>query len=751
MARHVIRLFGFTVHDAPGEAEAECALLQQQGIVDAVLSEDVDTIMFGCTRTLRNWSSDTRGNKTPTHVSVYDAAEIGQSESGLEREGMVLVALMSGGDYIPEGVPGCGIKVACEAAKAGFGRSLCRIKKSDKDGLAEWKDKLMHELQTNESGYFRTRHKALAIPESFPNMEVLRYYTHPVVSQQAALDKLRAEFPSKTPVDVPGLREFVRDTFDWTYKIGAIKLIRVLAPSLLVQDLLETRSRAESTLVKGLSNRRCHISTDGTPELRVSYIPSDIVKLDLEAEPEEVAVPYGRGGLALNSDDDFEDETAELEESSKTGAAKKVFDPLQQDLIWIPELVVKQGAAEAMKEWEERQRSKEQGLAAKAAKKASKKKNDMPAGALDKWVRTSKPGSQIASPTKLPNTSAVSRLPPPLTSQQSTSTTTRKLRPTGPSKKPSTSSKTSSLPQPGSSQTMSHNPWTIAGSHISPRVTKSISGSPSRPREQIIISSSPLADTTSPTTVPTVKTPSKRGKPGSSPERDYKDASPSRARSQPSRQALDNSRSRQQGPRKTARGLGKEKPTSQMSITAYGKIYEGRSKSQQDAPGKGRGIDDPFVIESDEDEPKACIPAAGPAEPAVEIASTGADQSCNGNINSSGSPSRRKDETHLGGGAEDESIVSIPPSGPVSTPSTSTGGNFSLGDSPWEEEIRLRGGELRTTKLYIPRVSDVGFFREVEVTIDEAERIRGEAGTGSTRLAILRRSDISIVDLTGKD
>ena len=74
-----------------------------------------------------------------------------------------------------------------------------------------------------------------------------------------------------------------------------------------------------------------------------------------------------------------------------------------------------------------------------------------------------------------------------------------------------------------------------------------------------------------------------------------------------------------------------------------------------------------------------------------------------------------------------------------------------MGDSPWEEEIRLRGGELRTTKLYIPRVSDVGFFREVEVTIDEAERIRGEAGTGSTRLAILRRSDISIVDLTGKD
>ncbi|TIC96861.1 Flap endonuclease GEN-like protein 1 [Colletotrichum higginsianum] len=156
MAKRVTRLFGFPVHDAPGEAEAECALLQQKGIVDAVLSEDVDTIMFGCTRTLRNWTAEgTRGSKTPTHVSLYDVNALLSTGTGLDREGMVLVALMSGGDYLPEGVPGCGVKLACEAAKAGFGKSLCRLKIDDDIQFEEWRAKLRHELRTNESGFFR--------------------------------------------------------------------------------------------------------------------------------------------------------------------------------------------------------------------------------------------------------------------------------------------------------------------------------------------------------------------------------------------------------------------------------------------------------------------------------------------------------------------------------------------------------------------------------------------------------------------
>ena len=43
-------------HRAPGEAEAECAKLQQEGIVDAVWSEDGDTlILYACSQPRFIW------------------------------------------------------------------------------------------------------------------------------------------------------------------------------------------------------------------------------------------------------------------------------------------------------------------------------------------------------------------------------------------------------------------------------------------------------------------------------------------------------------------------------------------------------------------------------------------------------------------------------------------------------------------------------------------------------------------------
>ena len=38
---------------APGEAEAELAFLNRTGVIDAVLSDDVDTFVFGGTMVIR--------------------------------------------------------------------------------------------------------------------------------------------------------------------------------------------------------------------------------------------------------------------------------------------------------------------------------------------------------------------------------------------------------------------------------------------------------------------------------------------------------------------------------------------------------------------------------------------------------------------------------------------------------------------------------------------------------------------------
>lgn len=412
--KQLLDLFGFAHHMAPGEAEAECALLQRKGVVDAVLSEDVDTLMFGCTRFLRNWSSDSsRGSAAPTHVSLYEHEAMKRSKAGLDRQGMILIALMSGGDYIPEGIPGCGIKLACEAARAGFGSSLCTLIRSTEADIEAWRDNLSHELQTNESGFFRTKHKALKIPRDFPNMEVLKYYTNPVVSSETKLEQLRESIDWEHQLDVQGLRDFCRDVFDWTHKVGAIKFIRGLAPALLVTRLLARSNRRDSgygdvvlteidemTLVRAIHSKRTHFSSDGIPELRLIFQPLDIVPLSLEDEPDDTE-DRGRDGLALEDEEGqilpLEDAEPVNRAESPTKRTPSAYDPNNPDKVWVPETIVKVGVPLKVQDYEEALRNPRKHIKQKAAAaKAATIKGGMPRGAMDKFVRVTKPTTTIS-------------------------------------------------------------------------------------------------------------------------------------------------------------------------------------------------------------------------------------------------------------------------------------------------------------------------------------------------------------------
>jgi Holliday junction resolvase YEN1 len=436
LAKQLLNYFGFPYHMAPGEAEAECALLQREGIVDAVLSEDVDTLMFGCGTTFRNWSSESRGAKAPTHVSVYEVEATKSGKAGLDREGMVLVALMSGGDYITEGIPGCGIKVACEAARAGYGKTLCRISANDTVAIAAWREGLAHEIQTNESKHFRVKHKALKIPEGFPNLEVLGYYTHPVVSSESKIQRLRRDIIWDGEIDIHNLRQFVAEAFDWTHRSGAKKFIRGLAPAMLIAKLRRRSNRIpsanedivltemnETELVKAICGTRAHFSTDALPELRVIYVPIDIVGLDLDAEEDDLE-DYGRDGLATNSYDYDEerasdgDLTPDARLSSPSKRSATVYDPNQPEKIWIPTTLAKLGVPLKVEDYEASLRDPRQFIKAKHAAKraAAKNKGGMPAGAMDKFVQVIKPNTQATSaePIKQSNSAAPTRGQPAL-------------------------------------------------------------------------------------------------------------------------------------------------------------------------------------------------------------------------------------------------------------------------------------------------------------------------------------------------
>ncbi|PQE11344.1 flap structure-specific endonuclease protein [Rutstroemia sp. NJR-2017a BVV2] len=422
MSKELLKLFGFAYHIAPGEAEAECALLQREGIVDAVLSEDVDTLMFGSGLTFRNWSAETTKAKIPTHVNVYDAAKTKAGRSGLDREGMILVALMSGGDYKTEGIPGCGVKVACEAARAGFGKSLCQIPRADTAGYEAWRNSLAYELKTNESKFFKVKRKAQQIPEDFPDRKVLGYYTHPVVSSAAKVQRLKEQIVWDGELDIQKLRAFVADAFEWKGKEGVKKFVRGLAPALLVLRLRQRGDRPDSglddlvltklnemALVRSICGQREHISTDGMPEMRVIYHPLEIVGIDPDEEQDDDIHDYGRDGLApLLEDDQIEayasDDAGAVDDSPRK-RGPSLYDPTKADKLWVAETLVKIGAPLTSEDYDESLRDprkflKQKATAKKAAAKTTKSTGGMRQGALEPFVQISKTSTR--NTTKIP-------------------------------------------------------------------------------------------------------------------------------------------------------------------------------------------------------------------------------------------------------------------------------------------------------------------------------------------------------------
>ncbi|THD00266.1 hypothetical protein EYZ11_000316 [Aspergillus tanneri] len=369
LSKLLVDLFKFPRHDAPGEAEAECARLQTAGIVDAVMSNDVDALMFGSTLTVMNFSKESgSGTTAATHVTCYHMDNQNSASSlALDRAGMILFAMLSGGDYLPSGVPKCGSKLAAEIAKAGFGADLLEVIDSDgadlEPGLAEWRERLQYELEENESGYFQKRHKAVRIPETFPDKTILSCYAKPVVSTEQDLDILRHRLVNAwdQDIDVVKLRRFAANTFEWNYRSGARKMIRLLAEPLVTYRLRLQKSpsafaddeprlsNSDAPMLQKVYKSRTSFSTDGLTELQLDYIPIDVVGLDLLAE--EPNPPLHSQETTVSD----EEEEEVLEETVPQSPAKKRvskrYDPISSQKIWVFESLALIGIPDVVERW----------------------------------------------------------------------------------------------------------------------------------------------------------------------------------------------------------------------------------------------------------------------------------------------------------------------------------------------------------------------------------------------------------------
>ncbi|KAK7059342.1 hypothetical protein R3P38DRAFT_3384318 [Favolaschia claudopus] len=179
-----------TSSTAPGEAEAQLAWLNQQEELALVYSMD----------------------------SIEHTTTV-----GLDQAGLLLCALLLGGDYAP-GVTGIGPATARALAQQGFGRDLVRIMNLSVGSqrlknLAVWRTALRGELRTNSSGRLAKRLPDAAdnISDAFPNLDVVNLYLHPFICTSLEYSGPMPDCSSWRPRDpaIPLIADFCSSTFRW--------------------------------------------------------------------------------------------------------------------------------------------------------------------------------------------------------------------------------------------------------------------------------------------------------------------------------------------------------------------------------------------------------------------------------------------------------------------------------------------------------------------------------------------------------
>ncbi|GAA5979505.1 hypothetical protein JCM10908_002951 [Rhodotorula pacifica] len=313
---------------APGEAEAELAAMQERGEIDAVLTDDVDTLLFGDPslvvirnpgknlsanqskkaeerRAASQSSSQSQSPPLPTpHSSteteylpvpaghehalvVYKNKDI-ISRTGLGREELILAALMSGADYDTKGSKRIGLTIAIALAKAGYAKSLFegirRVQESEaatayptssqgvlQQFFAGWRAEVANELRTNENQLFSKRQMKLAdefeASTFFPDMSILGLYLKPTVSDPHEPGYVVPTWSRQ--IDVSRIAHFSSQMFQWSN--------------------VELHARFRSLLWRGLAMRQIRqscLSDDDELDLHLSarLLPSDYLKLVTECK-----------------------------------------------------------------------------------------------------------------------------------------------------------------------------------------------------------------------------------------------------------------------------------------------------------------------------------------------------------------------------------------------------------------------------------------------------------------------------------
>ncbi|PBK98083.1 hypothetical protein ARMGADRAFT_921104, partial [Armillaria gallica] len=246
--KNMVLAFGFNYHNAPGEAEAELAQMNQVGVIDVIMTEDSDVFVFGAKAVLRQPPplKGDNGQKMKANPDLYHlflAECIGSLDSVRVAEGgFFLLAILLGGDYA-SGLRGCGPTTARMLCQTDLGDSLLAAARTMVDAalddfLVTWRVRLQSELlQPTVAG--ASRHPALAnkIPADFPSVEVLKYYALPETSWSIGWTPCDATVWEPPLPDISRIMAFCDSFFHWDSDVQLSRFRKQIWPGIIVQSL----------------------------------------------------------------------------------------------------------------------------------------------------------------------------------------------------------------------------------------------------------------------------------------------------------------------------------------------------------------------------------------------------------------------------------------------------------------------------------------------------------------------------------
>ena len=215
----LLDLFGLPYVESPMEAEAQCAELEQLGLVDGVVTDDCDAFLFGAKVVYKNIF------KKKNHVEEFRGDAIAK-ELGVERDELVALALLLGSDYT-EGIKHVGPVNALEVVLAFPGLQ----------GLIEFREWVQNaalesaaaaaavagaplpssSARTSEvREKFLKKHakmpKRITVPDTFPSQAVIDGYMKP---ETLGPGRLSERFTWREP-DVDGIHSFLLSKLSWS-------------------------------------------------------------------------------------------------------------------------------------------------------------------------------------------------------------------------------------------------------------------------------------------------------------------------------------------------------------------------------------------------------------------------------------------------------------------------------------------------------------------------------------------------------